>query len=570
MKWFSNIKMKQKLISCFLIVALFIGIVGSIGLMNMGKINSNSNLLYSDGLNILDDLQKINSNTLHIRLSVINLTEGRDSGKVKETQEAIDKYRKQNDEMIKVYENHGLDASEKEVFAEFQNDLKDYRSACDTVISLVGSQKFDEAMEASKESAAIRDKLTTSLDKLISLTNQQAEETNKANNTLYKNSFYIMGIISILGLIIAVLLGLFISVAISRDLMQVSIFAEAIGNGDLTKSIKNDSKDEIGILARALNQAVDNVRNLISAIIESSNDISASSQELSATTEEVSSQMETVNESTVQISKGAQDLSAITEEVNASAEEIGSNANELANRAGDAALSVKEIKNRAIDIKDKATKNLEDVAVIYEKKRSNIIRAIEDGKVVEEVKVMADSIANIAGQTNLLALNAAIEAARAGEQGRGFAVVAEEVRKLAEQSAHAVTNIQDMVVQVQAAFDNLSGSGHDILDYMADNIRPSMQLLYETGIQYEKDAEFVDNMAEEIAIASKHMNEIVEQVNSAIQSVSATAQESAAGSEEILSSINEITAAVNEVTKSAQSQAELAQKLNIMVQKFKI
>ena len=69
-------------------------------------------------------------------------------------------------------------------------------------------------------------------------------------------------------------------------------------------------------------------------------------------------------------------------------------------------------------------------------------RLLKNGKVVDNIKIMADTIGSIAEQTNLLALNAAIEAARAGEQGKGFAVVAEEVRKLAEQSSQAVTGIQ--------------------------------------------------------------------------------------------------------------------------------
>jgi methyl-accepting chemotaxis protein len=570
MKWFNNLKIKQKLISCFAIIALFIGVVGFIGIFNMGKINSNSILLYTDDLKILKNLQQVNSNSLHIRLSVINLVEAKDSSQVKGAQDTINKYREQNNTMLKEYEQHGLDSTEKGIYTELQKDLNEYRDACDNIINLISNQKYDDAIITSRNSVAIRDKLTTSLDKLIQITEQQASDRNKSNDKLYRNSFYTMGAISILGFIIAIILGFLISSIISSNVRQVSVFAEALGNGDLTKSININSKDEIGNLAKSLNQAGTNVRKLISQIIDSAGEISATSEELSATTQEISSKMEMVNQSTEQISKGAQDLSTVTEEVSASTQEIDATTNKLANESNDAAISVREIRKRAIDIKSKASKNIEDGNLIYEEKRSNIIKAIEDGKVVKEVKTMADSIGSIAEQTNLLALNAAIEAARAGDQGKGFAVVAEEVRKLAEQSAQAVTNIQNMVLQVQTAFNNLSQSGQDVLEYMANDVKPSYQLLMDTGIQYETDAEFVSNMAEEIASSSKQMNEIVEQVSNAIQNVSATAEESASGSEEILSNINEITLAINDVSKSSQSQAGLAQQLNNMVQQFKI
>lgn len=570
MKWFNNLKMKQKLISSFIVIALFIVAVGLVGILNIGKINSNSILLYNDDLKILKDLQQINSNALHIRLAIINLVESKESSQVKETQNTVNTYRDQNNTMLKEYEQHGLDSTEKGTYTELEKDLTEYRQSCDNIINLVSNKKYDEAMIASKSSAVIRDKLTDSIDKLIQITEQQASDRNTSNDKLYKESFYIMSAISILGFITAVSLGFLIASIISGNLQKVWILGEALGSGDLTKYIDINSKDEIGNIAKSLNQAVANVKKLIAQIIDSAGEISATSEELSVTTQAISSKMEIINESAEHISKGTQDLSAVIEEVNASTQEIDQTTNKLANESNDVAISVREIKKRAIDIKSKASKNIENGNLIYEEKRSNIIKAIEDGKVVEEVKTMADSIGSIASQTNLLALNAAIEAARAGEQGKGFAVVAEEVRNLAEQSAQAVTSIQNMVLQVQNAFNNLSQSGQDVLKYMSNDVKPSYQLLMDTGIQYEMDAGFVSNMSEQIASSSKQMNEIVEQVSCAIQNVSATAEESAAGSEEILNNINEITLAINDVSKTTQNQAGLAQQLNNMVQQFKI
>ena len=99
---------------------------------------------------------------------------------------------------------------------------------------------------------------------------------------------------------------------------------------------------------------------------------------------------------------------------------------------------------------------------VYKEKLEKCNRAIEEGKIVKEIEVMAETIEEISEQTNLLALNAAIESQRAGEAGKGFAVVAEEVRTLAEASKDAVVSIKETIKKVEKSFEDLSNNNMEI------------------------------------------------------------------------------------------------------------
>lgn len=571
MNWFKNLKIKQKLISAFILIALLICLVGVLGLRNMNTINSNAVSMHDYNLASVKALTTIKQNFADIRYDILKLVYQENKNNQNATiKEDINELTNLNNSLIDTYEKTMISNSEQKTFLQLKENRDVYISTINTIIKSVDENDYDAADANFYKLTETRKKVYDSMDELIQNNISQSDNAYTANNLTYKSSLITTASIIIFGLILAVTLGLAISIMISRQVNEVLSFANALGQGDLTKSIAVKSKDEIGNLSKALNNAKENIQKLIIEIMNSSSDISATSEELSATTEEISSKMEVVNESTEQISRGVQDLSATTEEVNASTEEISSTTNLLAKEADNALISINEIKKRAVDIKSKASNNIEKSNLIYEENRSNILNAIETSKVVSEVKIMADSIGNIAEQTNLLALNAAIEAARAGEQGKGFAVVADEVRKLAEQSSEAVTTIQNMVSQVQIAFEKLSKSGQDVLEFMSNNVKPSYELLMSTGIQYEKDSEYINQIVNKFASSSKQIDDVVMQVSSAIQNVSSVAQESASETEGILGSVNEITFAITDVAKSSQSQAELSQKLSEMVQKFKI
>lgn len=570
MNFFKNLKIAQKLTLCFLITSIFMGIIGFIGLSNMKKISNNAISMHDDNLKPSNLINAVKGDLLKTYADMLLLLDENNKGKVQEIENSINSLRNDSAEHMKQIEDTVLSSEEQKLYEEIKKGIESYINSNTKVLELVNSINYSEAQSVFQNNAAIRDIMFSNLDKLVELKMETAMDNNDRNIEIYKTSSARMIVLIILGLLLAVALGVLISTMISKQVKKVVLFTEAMGNGDLTQTINIDTKDEIGNIAKALNRTCQDIKELITKIINSSEAVGFVSQEMSATTEEISSQMMTIDQSVKQISKGAEDLSASTEEVSASTQEISSITIGLESKARDANRSAKEIRERALIIKEKVTKAIEDGNFVYEEKQSNIIKAIEDGKVVEQVKVMAESIGAIAAQTNLLALNAAIEAARAGEQGRGFAVVAEEIRKLAEQSSQAVSSIQDVVIKVQEAFNSLSNSGQDVLDFMQNSVKPNYKMLIDTGIQYEKDAEFVNNMAGEIAAATKTMGHTIEQVSSAAQNVSATAQESAAGSQEISKSINEITSAIEDVAKSAQSQAESAERLNRLIERFKI
>ncbi|OPJ59049.1 methyl-accepting chemotaxis protein [Clostridium oryzae] len=565
-----NIKISHKLIISFTVIAMLIAVAGIIGLINMNSINRNAKSIYDYNMKSVEDLTTLRQNIGDIRYDVFKLVKFKNSKyAVTSLINEINKLSKKNSNILIEYKKKYLMKDQQANFVMLNNDVSDYQKIYDNIIDSINNGNYDSA-EANLSLMDNQSNLYSDFDKLISKNRNQALTSYKNSQSTFIVSVVLIAVVSAAGLFLAIVVGVITAMMISKRLAEVVKFARAMGEGDLTYTIEVKHNDEIGTLGDMLNKARNNVRELIDNIISSSGEINAVTTELSAATSDVSDKMSMINESAEQISEGSQELSATTEEVTASVEEIGANVGELSSRAAKATESVEQIKERALGIKQKASKNIEEGNTTYELNKNNIESAIQDIKVVEQVKAMAESIGSIAEQTNLLALNAAIEAARAGEHGKGFSVVADEVRKLAEQSSDAVVNIQNMVSQVIKAVDKLTVSGQEVLKYMADNVKPSYELLMNTGIQYEKDAEFIDGIVDGIATSSTQIDEVIGQVNQSIQTVSATAEEAASGSQEIQSSLNRIASAVDEVAKSAEEQSRMAEKLNKMVNKFKI
>lgn len=570
MDWIKKVKISQKLIISYLFIAAIVFVVGFIGITQMKKINVNANQMYSDDMRSIELLNDLKGGLAENRAQTILLVNPANKEKEKQIEDKIAEIKKQNNEYQTQYGSMNLTDQEKNLSKTLKDNQTNYRQLRDEVMQYVKQGNYDKAEQTYESAIKYNENMMNTIDQLIKYNTKEASDSNTANNIVFSISYKVMLVLAVLGFIIALAVGIIISSWLTKRINTIVEFANKLGEGDLTDKMKITAQDEIGNMATSLNKAVESIRELISQILNGSESISSSSEELSATIEEISSRMNNVNESTKQISNGIGDLSATTEEVNASAEEITSTTGEISCKADEGDKSSKEVQKRAVEIKDKGIKSAEVANKMYKENYENITKSIEEAKVVDEIKVMAEAIGSIAEQTNLLALNAAIEAAMAGEHGKGFAVVADEVRQLAEQSAETVSNIQNVVGQVQHAFSNLSKNGQEVLEFMDNTVNPDYKFLIDIGVQYEKDAQLMNNISAEIASSTKIMSESIEQVSSAIQGISATVEETVASSSEISSNVNETTFVIEEIAKSAQEQSELSEKLSNMVQKFKI
>jgi methyl-accepting chemotaxis protein len=380
-------------------------------------------------------------------------------------------------------------------------------------------------------------------------------------------------IIAIAAALVVAVIIFFVASNITKPIVDVALTLKDIseGEGDLTKTVKVNSKDEIGDLARYFNATLEKIKNLVITIKSRSvtlfdigNELASNMTETAAAINEITANIQSIKGRMINQSASVTETNATMEQITINIDKLTGHVNHQSESVAQSSSAIEEMLANIQSVTQTLIKNndnVKDLNTASEVGRTGLQEVAAD---IQEIARESEGLLeinavmqNIASQTNLLSMNAAIEAAHAGEAGKGFAVVADEIRKLAENSGEQSKTISTVLKKIKDSIDKITKS--------TDSVLSKFEAI-DNGVKtVAEQEENIRNAMEEQSVGSKQILEAIGQLNDATQLVKDSSVEMLEGSKQVIQESKNLELSTEEISNGMNEMATGADQINVAV-----